>query len=76
MFKNTPYKKIFENGILTNPITKDNPYVQFSSKKTQPKQRKKNNRKGNGTLVTRIGTFSFLKYRLVKDKKQTHAILS
>jgi len=25
---NTPYKKVYENGILTNPITKDNPYLQ------------------------------------------------
>jgi len=25
--KNKPYVKIFKNGVLTNPITKDAPYV-------------------------------------------------
>jgi len=75
MFKNTPYKKIFENGVLQNPITKENPYVQIASQKSNLKTRAKNNRKGNGLMVTRIGTFSFLKYKLVKDTRQTHAIL-
>lgn len=27
MQENTPYVKKFENGILTNPITKENPYL-------------------------------------------------
>ena len=27
MKANTPYVKKYENGVLTNPITKDNPYL-------------------------------------------------
>jgi len=68
MFKNTPYKKVYENGILTNPITKDKPYIQMPSQKDNDKTRKTNNRKGIGLVVAKIGPLSFAKYRIFKQK--------
>jgi len=37
--KKEPYKKVYENGILMNPITKDNPYLMPQSQR--PFNRKK-----------------------------------
>lgn len=79
MFKNTPYRKEYKNGILVNPITKDKPYIQVPSQKDNDKIRKSNNRKGFGLVVARVGALSFAKYRIVKQNiKNTlvvHSIL-
>lgn len=64
--KNTPYRKVYENGVLTNPITKDNPYI-VSGKQDKRKFRKSNNSKGVNLVVAKIGTLSFVKYLMVKQ---------
>jgi len=68
MFKNTPYRKNYENRVLTNPITKSNPYIQVASQKDNDKVRKSNNRKGNGLVVAKVGALSFAKYQIVKQQ--------
>lgn len=75
MLKNTPYRKIYENGILTNPITKENPYTQMASQKEKALPRKSNNRKGNGLVVARVGTLSFAKYRIVKQQNENRLVV-
>ena len=75
MFKNTPYVKKYENGILTNPITKEQPYVQVESQKDGKRLRKSNNRKGNGLVVAKIGVLSFCKYRIVKQQSKRQQIV-
>lgn len=65
---NQPYVKIYENGILTNPIQKNKPYLSGASQKEGKKLRKSNNRKGLGLVVVKIGALSFMKYRTVKQK--------
>lgn len=64
---NKPYKKIYEDGIVTNPITKDNPYLQAPSQKIKSEPRKSNNRKGNGLVIAKIGPLSFVKYNIIKQ---------
>jgi hypothetical protein len=64
--RNKPYVKVYEHGLLMNPITKDQPYEQAPSQKIK-RQRKSNNRKGEGLVVTRIGLLNFIKYRIVKQ---------
>jgi hypothetical protein len=70
--KNQPYIKNFENGILTNPITKENPYLQSSSNKGGRKFRKSYNQKGIGLIVRRIGFLTFeklyIRHQFVKNK--------
>lgn len=77
--KNTPYVKEYKNGVLTNPITKEEPYISGASTKQRSKMRGANNRKGNGLVVTRLGAYAFLKYTQVKQyfngKVVTHSIL-
>jgi len=75
MFKNEPYKKVYENGILKNPITKENPYQQIASQKKGKKLRNSNNRKGDGMVVVKTGLLSFSRYKIVQFKNRTHAIL-
>lgn len=76
---NTPYKKVYENGILTNPITKENPYISQITK-DKKKVRKSNNTKGFRMICVRIGKLSFLKFhlreQLIKGKLITHSILN
>ena len=67
MFKNQPYVKMYENGIVQNPITKEKPYIQVASQKIKSAPRKSNNRKGFGLVVARIGSLTFAKYRIVKQ---------
>jgi len=67
MFKNEPYVKKLENGVVVNPITKDKPYVQVASQKRKALPRKSNNRKGVGLVVARVGQLTFAKYRIVKQ---------
>lgn len=53
------YKKIYDaNGILTNPITKDSPFVNAGTSRSQrrAKQRPFNNSNKLSNVVTRIGT--------------------
>jgi hypothetical protein len=76
MFKNQPYVKKYENGILVNPITKESPYIQFSSQKQKALPRKSNNRKGNGLVVARIGKLTFAKYRIVKQNIKNALIVN
>jgi hypothetical protein len=79
MFKNTPYRKIYENGILVNPITKEKPYTQIASQKDGKKIRKSNNRKGNGLVVSKVGVVDFVKYQIIKqitkNKLIVHSVL-
>lgn len=60
--QNKPYVKKYENGILANPITKDNPYNSGVSTKREKKFRKLSNTQGFGLLIIRIGKFTFQKY--------------
>lgn len=62
MKQNTPYVKQYENGILVNPITKENPYIQHAGNKGEKKFRKFSNTKGFPMMLTRIGKFTFQKY--------------
>lgn len=78
--QNRPYvKKFNEFGVLTNPITKEAPYVQGTSQKDNQKVRRANNRRGIGCVVARVEALSFARYRLVKQhllgKSITHSIL-
>ena len=75
MFKNTPYVKEYKNGIVVNPITKENPYIQTASQKDNDKIRKSNNRKGNGLVVARVGALSFAKYRIVKQQNENRLVV-
>ena len=63
--RNQPYVKKYENGIVVNPITKDNPYL-TESRDDKRKFRKSNNRKGPGLVVSKIGILNFVKYRIHK----------
>jgi len=76
MFKNTPYRKEYKDGILVNPITKDKPYIQVVSQKDNDKIRKSNNRKGNGLVVARIGRLTFAKYRVIKQNIKNGLIVN
>ena len=76
MFKNTPYRKEYKNGILGNPITKDKPYIQMDSQKNKSLPRKSNNRKGNGLVVARIGRLTFAKYRVIKQDTENGLIVN
>jgi hypothetical protein len=79
MKKNVPYVKIYENGVLVNPITQENPYIQGPSQKNRTKQRLTNNKKGESVSVVRIGLLSFIKYNIQKqfigDKLIVHSVL-
>ncbi len=57
-------KKYDSNGLVANPITKEEPYLNYGEnrKARRFRQRKSNNRKGNGLVVA--GT---VKYRIVKQ---------
>lgn len=57
-------KKYDENGLLTNPITKEKPFVNIGENREQRRfmQRKSNNRKGNGMVV-----FKSMRYKVVKQ---------
>ena len=35
---NKPYVKVYSNGILQNPITKDNPYISMFPNRKQRRQ--------------------------------------
>jgi len=65
--QNQTYRKVYENGILKNPITKENPFIS-GSRADKRKLRKSNNRKGNGLVVAKVGALSFAKYRVVKQQ--------
>ena len=62
-------KKFDENGIVTNPITKNRPFLNSGdNRKTRRfNQRKSNNRKGDGQVIAQIGVTSFVRYRIVKQ---------
>lgn len=56
-------KKYDENGLVTNPITKENPYLTHGNRsQRRQKQRKSNNRAGHGLVVA-----GSVKYRIVKQ---------
>ena len=61
------YKKIYKDGILQNPVTKDNPFVNDAKVEKFPKQRRMNNTKGVRCIVSKIGVFSFLRYRTIRQ---------
>ena len=66
---NKPYVRINDEfGVLTNPITKDKPYISGASQKEKSKPRKSNNSKGLGLVIAQIGKLSFAKYRIVKQQ--------
>jgi hypothetical protein len=71
--KNVPYVKKYENGVLLNPITKENPHESGQSTKGESKLRRLSNSKGFGLIVSRIGRFTFQKYhkkrQLTPDSK-------
>lgn len=69
MKANTPYVKKYENGILVNPITKENPYNSGLTTKREKKFRKLSNTQGFRMLITRIGKFTFQKYH--KSRQMT-----
>ena len=77
--RNTSYVKIYENGILTNPITKEKPFI-VQSRADRRKARRSNNRKGFGTIVVKVGPLSFMRYKIIKQITNkgliTHSILS
>lgn len=74
--RNKPYVRIHnEFGVLTNPITKDNPYISGSSQKVKSSPRKSNNRRGVGLVVAQIGKLSFAKYRIVKQQIENRLIV-
>lgn len=61
---NKPYVKIYDNGILTNPITKHKGYVTTSENRKSRRQnpgRSFSNKKGIQLVVTKIGPLSFHK---------------
>jgi hypothetical protein len=62
-------KQYDENGLVTNPITKERPFFNRGENRKSRRfyQRKSTNRKGPGCVVTKIGTFTFTKYRTVKQ---------
>lgn len=73
--KNTPYVKEHQNGIVSNPITKDKPFL-VSARPDKRKVRRSNNRKGNGLVVARIGTLAFAKYKIVKQRIENRLVVN
>jgi len=67
------YKKEIVNGVLMNPITKENPYLVSERTRGGKKSRKSNNTQGTRLFVSKIGVFSFIKqkvkHQLVKSNK-------
>lgn len=68
-------KKYDENGLLTNPITKEKPYITISNRREKRfKQRKCNNRKGTGMVVYRDIRYKILKQFLPSGKVIVHSL--
>lgn len=77
-------KKYDSNGLLTNPITKEQPFLNRGDNRKSRRllkfpQRKSNNKAGSGCVVTRIGAMTFTRYQIVKqhfaDRTIIHSIL-
>lgn len=63
---NTPYVKEYDaNGVVTNPITKDNPYLhQYPNRKARKNRQPRfmgNNKGVNLLLMGKFGEFKYLK---------------
>lgn len=73
---NIPYKKQYVDGILVNPITKQNPYLQDTGKKRENKFRQGNNTQGFSMLIVRTGVLTFDRFKkvfqFVKGKRIQH----
>ncbi len=64
---NTPYRKEYENGVLKNPITKEEPYINTAMNRKARreilnKKREFNNRKTFPLVVVGYGKGKFYKY--------------
>lgn len=62
--KNKPYVKVYENGLVTNKITKENPVINFYPNRRQRRDnggREISNKKGISLVVTKIGRMLFEK---------------
>jgi hypothetical protein len=67
--KNTPYvKKYGNNGLVANPITKQNPYLHQHENTIDVRnsmKNSKNNKKGIRLVVRNLGKGVFAKYKVV-----------
>jgi len=63
--KNVPYVKLFKDGKLINPITKEKPYRSFPKK--QKVTQASNNSKGIGVIVVNLGKGLIMKYNSYKQ---------
>lgn len=52
--KNVPYVKVMDGNKITNPITKDNPYLHPFKSREKPKK-PRNNKKGVRLLIVNYG---------------------
>lgn len=70
--KNKPYVKEYDSkGIITNPITKEKPYLHFHNSVSKVKKDfkpTKNNKKGIRLIVTHIGGNIFTKYKQIRQR--------
>ena len=71
-------KQYDENGLVSNLITKQKPfYNKGESRQTRRfTQRRSNNKKGNGLVVSKIGAMSFVKYKIVKQNLKNKLIVN
>ena len=70
---NVPYKKVHINGVLINPITKEEPYLHkypnaSRLKKLLVNPHPKNNKKGCRLIITYIGEGKFTKTFITKQR--------
>lgn len=64
-----PYVKQFDaEGNITNPITKEKPYLTSTSSRGGKKFRRTNNSRGFGILIRQIGVLTFEKSKIVKQQ--------
>lgn len=62
---NPPYVKHYVNGILINPLVKGLPYLHTEPNRRARRQgdgRPFSNKKGAMTVVTKVGSLTFLRY--------------
>lgn len=61
---NVPYRKVYENGVLKNPITKDEPYLTTDETRRIRRERFRpfNNSKTLPNIVSKVGPTTFMRY--------------
>lgn len=71
LIKNEPYVKVYENGLVVNKITKENPVINPHPNRRQRRNngnREMGNKKGISLVVTKIGKYEFCKTTKRRDE--------